>query len=148
MSREELSKALDQAEEIHAPKPPNGRDPDLAAALRKQQQRNSLAQEVARLALVRLRDDVAYPIELRDVVERTGYTKQEIGRLGKPIFEDLAARDAAELGDSARPGQRDEVEAIGQVCKLFCDADGVAYATVTRNGHDETWPWSARRLRP
>jgi hypothetical protein len=147
MSREELSKALDQAEEIHAPKPPNGRDPDRAAQLRKQQQRNSLAQEVARLALVRLRDDVAYPIELRDVVERTGYTKQEIGRLVKPIFEDLAARDAAELGDSARPGQRDEVEAIGQVCKLFCDADGVAYATVTRNGHDETWPVSSRRFR-
>jgi hypothetical protein len=148
MARDDLANALGHTEQIHAPPPsPNGGDTDRAAELRKKQQRNNLAGEVARLALVRLRDDVAYPIELRDVVKRSGCTKREIERLVKPIYEDLAAKDAAELGDSARPGQRDEVEAIGQGCDLFRDADGSAYATAALNGHRETWPVPSSRFR-
>jgi len=56
-------------------------------------------------------------------------------------------KEAPAPGDSAPPGQRDEVEAIGQACELFCDADGDAYASVTVAGHRETWPVSSSRFR-
>jgi putative DNA primase/helicase len=110
-------------------------------------ERQSFAAEIAKLALVRLRDEIAYPIELRAVMKRSGFGKRDIERAVKPAYEALLADEAARLGDSAAPGQRDQVLEIGLACELFCDADRVAYATIDRAGHRETWPVSSKRFR-
>lgn len=151
MSREDLSRARNQTERIDPPPKPNGEHPpdqptkEDAEELAKQ--RKSFAAEIAMLAVVKLRDDVGYPIQLRAVMKRTGFGKRDIERAVKPAYEALLAQETARLGDSSAPGQRDEVEAIGRACELFRDEDGVTYAIVTLDGHRETWPVSSKRFR-
>lgn len=110
-------------------------------------ERNSFAAEIAKLALVRLRDEVSYPIQLREVMRRMGFGKRDIERAVKPAYEALLADEAARLGDGSAPGQRDQVLEIGLAYELFCDADRIAYATIERAGHRETWPVSSKRFR-
>jgi hypothetical protein len=100
------------------------------------------------LAVSKMMDPLTYKLTvLPKAIKESRFGQRDLERLMKPIYDKLAAKAAAELGDVAAPGQRDEVEAIGQACELFCDADGVTYATAPRNGHQETWPTSSRRFR-
>jgi hypothetical protein len=104
--------------------------------------------EVLNLALMKLRDPLAYRLALPAASKFTGLKPREIEQLVRPIYERRAAAEAAELGDGATPGQRDQVHEIGLGCTLlFCDADRVAYATIEAAGHRETWPVRSERFR-
>jgi hypothetical protein len=73
MSEQDLSQALNQTEEILPPKP-NGeaqpKQPTKEQAKQLIEQRNNFAADIAMLALVKLRDEVGYPIQLREVMKR------------------------------------------------------------------------------
>jgi len=95
MSEQDLSQALNQTEEILPPKP-NGeaqpKQPTKEQAKQLIEQRNNFAADIAMLALVKLRDEVGYPIQLREVMKRHGFGKREIERALKPAYERLLAR--------------------------------------------------------
>jgi putative DNA primase/helicase len=100
------------------------------------------------LAVSKLMDPLAYKLTvLPKAMIESGFGKRELEGLVKPIYDRLAAKAAAELGDGTAPGQRDEVEKIGEACELFCDADGIAFAGIERAGHRETWPVSSSGFR-
>jgi hypothetical protein len=106
-----------------------------------------LATKIADLALTKLVDPIKYQLDLPDAVETLGIGVRRLEELIKPIYQRLARQRGGESDGSERPGQRDEVEAIGQACELFCDTDGEAYATVGSAGHKETWPVFSKRFK-
>jgi hypothetical protein len=106
-----------------------------------------LATKIADLALTKLVDPIKYQLDLPDAVETLGIGVRRLEGLIKPIYQRLARQRGGESDGSERPGQRDEVEAIGQACELFCDTDGEAYATVGSAGHKETWPVFSKRFK-
>jgi putative DNA primase/helicase len=106
-----------------------------------------IAGAVADLALMKVADQLAFTLKLPEVMQSTGLGRHEIERLIKPLYDRLVAQKAAALGEDAAPGQRDEVEKIGEACELFCDADGIAFAGIERAGHRETWPVSSSGFR-
>jgi putative DNA primase/helicase len=106
-----------------------------------------IAGAVADLALMKVADQLAFTLKLPEVMQSTGLGRREIERLIKPLYDRLVAQKAAALGEDTAPGQRDEVEKIGEACELFCDADGNAFAGIERAGHRETWPVSSSGFR-
>jgi hypothetical protein len=82
------------------------------------------------LAVAKLANPLAYKLEvLPEGMKQSKFGKRDLEGLVKPIYDRLAARAAAEGGDDAAPGQRDQVHEIGLACGLFCDADREGYAT-------------------
>jgi Toprim domain len=125
------------------PKPkPNGGRTGLTTA-----RYDLIAGAVADLALMKVADQLAFTLKLPEVMQSTGLGRREIERLIKPLYDRLVAQKAAAIGEDAAPGQRDEVEKIGEACELFCDADGIAFAGIERAGHRETWPVSSSGFR-
>jgi putative DNA primase/helicase len=100
------------------------------------------------LAVSRLMDPLAYKLTvLPKAMSESGFGQRELEGLVKPIYDRLAAKAAAEGGNDAAPGQRDQVHEIGLACGLFCDADRVGYATIEPAGHRETCPVRSTRFR-
>jgi putative DNA primase/helicase len=100
------------------------------------------------LAVAKLANPLAYKLEVfPEGMKKSGFGKRELEALVKPIYDRLAARAAAEGGDDAAPGQRDQVHEIGLACGLFCDADREGYATIELAGHRETCPVRSTRFR-
>jgi hypothetical protein len=140
MAREDVQKLIRGAKEIHpAPEEGNGLD--------KTKKYSDLAGKIAELAMCKLVDPVKYQVDLADNLKELGMGVRRLEALIAPAYRKLARAKRDSEPDEERPGQRDEVEQIGQACELFCDADDGVYATVTLAGHRETWPVSSRRFR-
>jgi len=137
MARDDVQKVIREAKEIHPE--PNGFD--------KTKKYSDLAAKLAELAMCKLVDPVKYQVDLDDNLKELGIGVRRLEALIAPIYDKFARAKRENEPDEERPGQRDEVEQIGQGCELFCDADGVAYATVEVAGHRQTWPVSSQRFR-